>query len=64
MKELPDCGKRYIRPEGYSKLGECFWNCEEGFSKIVYIITLSFTSTKKLGYQEEIIYDGRIWFSC
>jgi len=28
MKELPDCGKRYIRPEGYSKLGECFWNCE------------------------------------
>ena len=30
MKELPDCGKRYIRTADEPKFGECFWNCEVG----------------------------------
>ena len=28
IKELPECGKRYIRNAWEPKLGECFWNCE------------------------------------
>lgn len=28
LKELPGCGKRYVRSKGEWKLGECFWNCQ------------------------------------
>ena len=28
LKELPDCGKRYVRQINEPKLSECFWNCQ------------------------------------
>ena len=38
MKELPDCGKRYIRKADEPKFGECFWNCEVGVIIINYTL--------------------------
>ena len=31
LKDLQDCGKRYIRESSEKQFGECYWNCEVNF---------------------------------
>ena len=41
LKELPGCGKRYIKKAKDPKTAECFWNCEVvlefDFDKYIFV---------------------------
>ena len=45
LRELPDCGKRYIRKTDEIKAGECLWNCEVVLLFILHWVLVIMTLT-------------------
>ena len=61
LKELPDCGKRYVRQRDEAKLSECFWNCQV-FKNILNAWKDWLSSTFQWKRNPRYVAGGAKWF--